>query len=66
MNSPNSVLVLRNVLYGTGVEVCALYFLNRLYPNLFMSDYKRKRFAYFRAKLYYLRDKENQESRVKY
>ena len=63
--SPNSTIILRNVLYGTGVELCVSYFLNRLYRNLFMSDYKRKKFIYKSSKLYYLRSKNNQKSRVK-
>ncbi len=53
------------MLYGTGVEITVLYFLNRLYKNLFMSDYKRKQFLYRSSKLYYLTDKENRNSRVK-
>lgn len=63
--SLNSIIKLRNVLYGTGVEITVLYFLNRLYKNLFMSDYKRKQFLYRSSKLYYLTDKENRNSRVK-
>ena len=62
---PNSVIKLRNILYGTGIEITVLYFLNRLYKNLFMSDYKRKKFLYRSSKLYYLSKKENQKSRVK-
>ena len=61
----NSTIILRNVLYGTGVELSVSYFLNRLYRNIFISDYKRKKFIYKRSKLYYLRLKENQKSRIK-
>jgi len=63
--SPNSTIILRNVLYGTGVELSVSYFLNRLYRNLKMSDYKRKKFIYRSSKLYYLRLKNNTRSRVK-
>lgn len=63
--NPNSTIILRNVLYGTGVELSVSYFLNRLYRNIFISDYKRKKFIYKRSKLYYLRVKENQKSKIK-
>jgi ribosomal protein L19 len=47
-------LVLRNTIYGVGIEMTVSYYFNRLYSLVF-SDYKRKRFNYPRHKLYYLR-----------
>lgn len=65
ITSPNTVIKIRNVLYSTGVEITVAYFLNRIYKNLIMSDYKRKKFLYRSSKLYYLSEKENQKSRIK-
>lgn len=65
INLPNTVIKLRNILYGTGVEIIVLYFLNRLYKNLFISDYKRKKFSYKSSKIYYLNNKDNKSSRIK-
>ena len=63
--NPNVTVILRNVLYGTGVELTISYFLNRLYRNISMADYKRKRFLYKSSKLFYLRTKRNRASKVK-
>lgn len=65
ITTPNTVIKLRNILYGTGVEITVSYFLNRIYQNLIMSDYKRKKFIYRSSKLYYLDEKENRKSRIK-
>jgi len=62
---PNTVMKLRNILYGTGVEITLSYFYNRIYNNIIMSDYKRKKFIYRSSKLYYLNDKENKKSKIK-
>lgn len=62
---PNTIIKLRNILYGTGVELTISYFLNRLYRNIFLSDYKRKKYIYRSSKLYYLSNKENQKSKIK-
>lgn len=59
----NTTLILRNVLNSIGVELCISYYYNRLFYLKF-SDYKRKKFIYNRAKLYYLRNKLNKESRI--
>jgi len=61
----NTTLVLRNVLFRIGVELTMSYYSNRLFRNTFMSDYKRKNFNYRSAKLYYLRSRENQATRIK-
>lgn len=59
----NTTLILRNVLSSIGVELCISYYYNRLFYLKF-SDFKRKQFIYNRAKLYYLRNKLNRESRI--
>lgn len=60
----DSSLILRNVLGSIGVELCISYYFNRLFYLKF-SDFKRKKFIYKRAKLYYLRNKLNKASRIK-
>lgn len=60
----DSSLILRNVLSSIGVELCISYYFNRLFYLKF-SDFKRKKFIYKRAKLYYLRNKLNNASRIK-
>jgi ribosomal protein L19 len=60
----NMTILLRNVIFGIGIEFIISYFLNRAF-NLSIGDYKRKQFVYKRAKLYYLRTKKNQASWVK-
>lgn len=63
MLNVNTTLVLRNVLCSIGVELCISYYYNRLFYLKF-SDFKRKQFIYNRAKLYFLRNKLNRESRI--
>jgi hypothetical protein len=58
-------LIVRNIVAGVGIEVTIAYFLRRLYKLTF-SDYKRKQFFYNRPRLYYLRNRINQESRVRF
>jgi len=65
INKPNITILLRNIYYGVGIEVKASYFLNRLFINTFMSDYKRKNYIYRASKLYYLRLKENKATKIK-
>lgn len=62
---PNVTVILRNIFYGVAIEVTASYFLNRLFLNTYMSDYKRKHFLYRPSKLYYLRSKKNKATTVK-
>ena len=64
MKKVDSSLILRNVLGSIGVELCISYYFNRLFYLKF-SDFKRKKFIYKRAKLYYLRNKLNKASRIK-
>jgi len=64
-SNPNISFILRNVLFGIGVEMSVSFFFNRLYLNVFMSDFKRKSFNYRLSKLYYLRLKNNQATRIK-
>lgn len=63
--NPNVMLTLRNVLFKVGVEVKVSYFQNRLFRSTSISDYKRKGFTYKSSKVYFLRFKENQATRIK-
>ena len=58
-------VVLRNVLSKIGIELTISYYLNRIFRNMLMSDYKRKRIKYRTSKLYYLRLKKNKISKIK-
>lgn len=57
-------LILRNVIFGTGIEMLMSYYYNRLFKNTFTSDYKRKNFNYKSSKLYYLRFRQNQATKI--
>lgn len=54
---------LRSVISGVGVEITMAYFLHRLY-KLSFNDYKRKYFLYVRRRLYFIRARLNQESKL--
>lgn len=62
LNKETAILI-RNVLFGVGVEITASYYNNRLYKCGF-NDYKRKQFEYVNHKLYYLRQRDNRETQV--
>ena len=62
LNKDTAILI-RNVLFGVGVEITASYYHNRLYKCGF-NDYKRKQFEYMNHKLYYLRYRDNRETQV--
>lgn len=57
--------ILRNVLSKIGIELTISYFMNRIFRNILTSDYKRKKIKYRTSKLYYLRLKKNQTSKIK-
>ena len=62
---PHTGVVVRNVIAGVGVEFTVSYYYHRMY-KLQMRDYKRKQFDYANSnKLYYLRSRDNKESRVR-
>ena len=62
---PHTGVVVRNVIAGVGVEFTISYYYHRMY-KLQMRDYKRKQFDYANSnKLYYLRNRDNKESRVR-
>lgn len=63
MLDSNLTVILRNILANVGVELTMSYFYARLY-RLRLSDHKRKRFYYRRAKLYYIRRNLNRGSRI--
>ena len=63
MTSPNSTIILRNVLNGVGVEFnVALYAANQL--RIRIADNLRKAAKYRRARLFYLRDTLASDSTV--
>ena len=62
---PRVNFILRNVLSKIGIEINISYFINRIFKNILMSDYKRKRIKYRSSKLYYLRLKKNKASKIK-
>jgi len=59
----NSSIILRNVLFGIGIEFIFSYYYNRVFFAK-AQDYKRKSFWYNRSKLYFLRNRLNRASRV--
>ena len=59
---PDLALILRNIIVKSGVEVTLSYFYNRAYKLTFL-DYKRKFYTYNKNKLYFIRERLNQESR---
>jgi len=60
---PNMILVLRNLVLKTMIELTLLYFYSHGYSSIFL-DYKRKLYNFNKNKLYFLRDRLNRESRV--
>ena len=60
---PDIVIILRNVIIKTGIEVTASYFYNRIYKLKFL-DYKRKFYTFNKNKLYYVRKRVNRESKI--
>jgi len=60
---PESTLILRNILGAVGIEVSFSYFCNRVFI-LRLNSFKRKKISYARVKLYYIRHKLGQASRV--
>jgi ribosomal protein L19 len=63
--NPNLSILIRNVLYSIGIEIIVLYYFNRIFKNLQLSDFKRKKYNYRPSKLYYIRLKKNKASKVK-
>jgi ribosomal protein L19 len=60
---PDVVLVLRNVIIKTSIEIIVSYFYNRAYKLKFL-DYRRKFYTFNKNKLYFIRKRVNQESRL--
>jgi ribosomal protein L19 len=60
---PNMILVLRNLVLKTAIELTLLFFYNNGYSSTFL-DYKRKLYSFNKNKLYFLRYRLNRESRV--
>lgn len=60
---PDVILILRNIIIKTTLEITVSYFYNRIYKLKFL-DYRRKFYTFNKNKLYYIRKRVNQESRV--
>ncbi len=56
-------LILRNIIIKTIIEVTVSYYYNRIYKLKFL-DYRRKFYTFNKNKLYFIRKRVNQESRV--
>jgi len=61
--SPETSLVLRNILGDVGIEFTFSFFYNRVF-YMRVNNFKRKKLTYSRAKLFYVRHKLNKASRV--
>jgi ribosomal protein L19 len=60
---PDVIIILRNVIMKVGIEMTVSYYYNRLYKLKFL-DYKRKFYSFNRNKLFFIRKRVNQESRI--
>jgi len=60
---PDVTLILRNMIIKTSIEITVSYFYNRIYKLKFL-DYRRKFYTFNKNKLYFIRKRVNQESRV--
>jgi ribosomal protein L19 len=60
---PDVTLILRNIIIKTSIEITVSYFYNRIYKLKFL-DYRRKFYTFNKNKLYFIRKRVNQESRV--
>jgi ribosomal protein L19 len=56
-------LILRNIIIKTILEITVSYFYNRIYKLKFL-DYRRKFYTFNKNKLYFIRKRVNQESKV--
>tara|TARA_B100000749_G_C18417141_1_gene461806 strand:+ start:437 stop:829 length:393 start_codon:yes stop_codon:yes gene_type:complete len=63
ITSPETSLILRNVIARVGVELSISFFSNRCFIFK-LQDYKKKQKLLTRAKLYLIRHKANQQSLV--
>ena len=57
----DSTVILRNVLFGVGVEIVFSIFYNRAYRVRF-EDHLRKSFFYSKSKLFYLRRRSGNQA----
>jgi len=62
--NPEMTIILRNVIEKVGVEILSSYFYNRLYLNTAILEYRRKALWYKPAKIKFLRNRENQATRI--
>lgn len=65
LKNPNTSIILRNVILGIGVEIkCNLYY-NRIY-RMKVLNYRKKNVSFSTSKIYFLRNRANNETRVSY
>jgi ribosomal protein L19 len=63
MKDPNTTIVVRNILQGVGIELNLSFYSNVIF-RVTVKDYKRKFFFFRRSKLFFLRYKLNDFTRV--
>jgi len=60
---PDVIIILRNIIMRVSIEVTVSYFYNRIYKLKFL-DYRRKFYTFNKNKLYFIRNRINQESKI--
>ena len=60
---PDVVLILRNVIMKSPIEITVSFFYNRIYKLKFL-DYKRKFYFFNKNKIFYIRKRLNRESKI--
>ena len=60
---PDVTLILRNIIMKVVIEVTVSFFYNRIYKLKFL-DYKRKFYFFNKNKIFFIRKRLNNESRV--
>jgi len=59
----DTMILIRNIIFNTIIEIIASYFYNRIYKLKFL-DFRRKFYVFNKNKLYYIRNKVNRKSKV--
>jgi ribosomal protein L19 len=57
------IIIIRNMIMKVSIEITVSYYYNRIYKLKFL-DFRRKIYTYAKSKMYYIRKRVNQESRV--
>jgi ribosomal protein L19 len=61
---PDTSFILRNVIFGVGMEINVSFYSNRVYIFYF-QDYKRKMKSFYKSRLFFVRKRVNRYSKVK-